>query len=108
MNNNISILNHFLQELLKDNRNSLTEKAFIFACKNEDLTMLQILIHSSKNQEDAQRTEDEEDTLNNINWRNWLFGSKNVYTQAILQKQKMSTEFHQFIHAQKLICGRDK
>ena len=46
-------------------------------------------------------------TFNNTNWRAWLFGSRNVYAQVILEKNKKSTKFHQFIHEQKLIWYGD-
>ena len=82
----------------------MTEKSFIFACKNEDLKMLKILIHFSINQ-DEQITE-EGCTFNDTNWRSWLFGFNNVYAQVILEKNKKSTPFHLFIHEQKLISDK--
>ena len=49
----------------------------------------------------------EEGTFNDTNWRSCLFGFKNVYAQVILEKNKKSTKFHQFIHEQKLIWYGD-
>ena len=50
---------------------------------------------------------EEEGTFNDTNWRSCLFGFKNVYAQVILEKNKKSTKFHQFIHEQKLIWYGD-
>ena len=75
---------------MKEQQVDLNRNVFHTACRKKDLKIIKVLIKAAKDRSDPENG-------NGYNeWKEWLFGSNNIYCQEILQ-DKTQSELHCFL-----------